>query len=66
MDYAKNDLLLGSQDPFFWFLVPLLGIVSAGVCVIINYGALAIVHFFSVIHSLLSSRPSWIRHDERR
>ncbi|KAI9640275.1 GPI inositol deacylase [Ciborinia camelliae] len=26
----ENDLLVGSQDPFFWFMVPLIGLVCIG------------------------------------
>lgn len=35
-----NDLLLGFHDRFFWFLIPLFGIVSVGVCIAANYVAL--------------------------
>ncbi|KAI9785041.1 MAG: GPI inositol deacylase [Candelina submexicana] len=66
INYERNDLLLGSQDPFFWFLVPLFGLVSVGVCVLVNYGALGIIHVLSAICSLFPFRPSWIRYDERR
>ena len=44
VDYAKNDLLLGSSDPIFWFLVPLFCFISVGVCALLNYAASAIVH----------------------
>lgn len=43
VNYAANDLLLGSQDSFFWFLVPLAGLISIGVCAILNYLVLAII-----------------------
>ena len=66
VDYTKNDLLLGSQDSFFWFLVPLTGLVSVGVCVIVNYIALAVIHILCFIFSILSSRPAWVRNDDRR
>ncbi|KAI9880127.1 MAG: GPI inositol deacylase [Pleopsidium flavum] len=66
VDFTKNDLLLGSQDPFFWFLVPLLGLVSTGVCVIINYAALALIHVMAAIYGLLTARPAWLSNDDRR
>jgi glycosylphosphatidylinositol deacylase len=44
INYAANDLLLGSQDSFFWFLVPLAGLISIGVCAILNYLVLAIIY----------------------
>ncbi|KAL8672292.1 MAG: hypothetical protein Q9168_003235 [Polycauliona sp. 1 TL-2023] len=43
IDYTRNDLLLGSQDPFFWFLVPMFGLLSASFCVLMNYAALGVV-----------------------
>ncbi|KAI9890221.1 MAG: GPI inositol deacylase [Vezdaea aestivalis] len=52
IDYTKNDLLLGSQDPFFWFLVPMLGMVSVGICVALNYTTLVVTHLFSYVFTL--------------
>ena len=49
IDYTKNDLLIGSPDPFFWFLMPFFGIISVGLCIFINYAALAITHAFTSI-----------------
>ncbi|KAI9807690.1 MAG: GPI inositol deacylase [Sarcosagium campestre] len=66
VDYRQNDLLLGSQDAFFWFLVPMFGIVSAGICVLINYAALTLTHIFALLYSFLSARAGWTRYDDRR
>jgi hypothetical protein len=66
VDYAKNDLLLGAQDPFFWFLVPLFGLLAAGMCVVVNYLALAIIFIFCFIYTKLGSTASWFRGDDRR
>ena len=66
IDFTKNDLLVGSQDPFFWFMVPLIGLVCVGACVMINYGALAMTHFFSILYGWLSIKPAWLRNDDRR
>ncbi|KAF2456102.1 PGAP1-like protein-domain-containing protein [Lineolata rhizophorae] len=57
VDYTKNDLLLGSQDPFFWFLVPLFGVVCTGICVAVNYVALLLTHFFALVYSLIRAVP---------
>ncbi|KAL9095228.1 MAG: hypothetical protein Q9165_002484 [Trypethelium subeluteriae] len=54
-DFTQNDLLLGSQDPFFWFLVPLFGLISVGVCVLINYATLIITHGLAFVYSRLWS-----------
>lgn len=51
IDYTKNDLLLGSHDPFFWFLVPMFGILSIGICVLLNYVALLLTYVFAVAYS---------------
>ncbi|KAL8817611.1 MAG: hypothetical protein Q9191_008115 [Dirinaria sp. TL-2023a] len=65
IDYTKNDLLLGSQDPTFWFLVPLAGLISAGVCVLVNYAALGLTYFLSIMYSSLVPRLSWTKGDDR-
>lgn len=58
IDFTKNDLLLGSQDPFFWFLVPLFGLVSVGTCIALNYSLLTLTHIFAVINTKLSKALS--------
>ncbi|KAL2002209.1 hypothetical protein VTN02DRAFT_432 [Thermoascus thermophilus] len=65
VDFTKNDLLLGSQDAFFWFLVPLFGLISIGVCVIVNYVALLILSVFTFLFGLLRSKSGYIRRDDR-
>jgi glycosylphosphatidylinositol deacylase len=57
VNYAINDLLLGSTDPLFWFLIPVFGVISVGLCIAINYAALAITHIFTLIYSKLKSFP---------
>ena len=66
IDYTKNDLLLGSQDPTFWFLVPLSGLLSAGICVLVNYAALGLTYFLSRLNSLLLPKFWWNRTDDGR
>ncbi|KAI9850189.1 MAG: GPI inositol deacylase [Thelocarpon superellum] len=66
MDFTKNDLLLGSQDSFFCFLVPLFGVISVAVCVLVNYAALALLHVTSIIYGAVKSRPGWLRNEDRR
>jgi len=56
INFAQNDLLLGSQDTFFWFLVPLAGLLSIGACVLLNYLVLGLLHFLVLISSLVSQR----------
>lgn len=63
VDYTKNDLLLGSQDPFFWFLGPMFGLLSASFCLMVNYATLVVVCLLQMPLRLLSFRPKWRRHD---
>lgn len=64
VEYATNDLLLGSQDSFFWFLVPLFGLVSIGAVVAVNYALLTVVNVFSPIHQFLFTRTCCFRHSD--
>lgn len=66
INYKKNDLLIGSQDTFFWFLVPFLGIICVGVCVVLNYLALGLTHLFCAIYGWISAHPAWLRNDDKR
>lgn len=66
IDFHQNDLLIGTQDPFFWFLIPVIGLICVGICTVFNYMTLTLVHVLSAAISLLSFRPGWIRNDERR
>jgi GPI inositol-deacylase len=65
VDFTKYDLLLGAQDAFFWFLVPLFGLVSIGACVVINYASLVILTVLSSVYGVLRTRTGYIRRDER-
>ena len=65
INYAANDLLLGSQDSFFWFLVPLAGLISIGVCAVLNYLVLALIYLLSFA-SRLFTRPQEKLDDTRK
>ena len=66
IDFTKNDLLLGSQDSIFWFLVPLFGLISVGACVGINYAALGLTNLFYLPYNYLTARPAWVRVEDIR
>ena len=66
IDFTKNDLLLGSQDPIFWFLVPLFGLISVGACVGINYAALGLTNLFYLPYNYLIARPAWVKMEDIR
>jgi glycosylphosphatidylinositol deacylase len=63
-DNATNELLLGSDDTFFWFLVPLFGLMCIGICVAINYVALLLELVLSSAYSVI--RLSGLRKDESK
>ncbi|KAI1352245.1 PGAP1-like protein-domain-containing protein [Xylaria sp. FL0043] len=50
IDLAQNSLLVGTTDPFFWFLIPMIGIVCIGVCVVLHYIALALISLLSILY----------------
>lgn len=66
VDYTQNDLFLGSSDTFFWFLVPLTGLVSVGACIAVNYIVLAMTYPLSIFYSYLTTKTGYINHDETR
>lgn len=66
VDFRQNDLLAGTQDSFFWFMVPLIGICCVGVCWVMNYLVLIITTILSALYGWASSSPAWVRHDDRR
>ncbi len=66
IDFGDNELLVGTQDPFFWFLIPLIGTICVGVCTALNYVTLALTYVLGYAFALTSIRPGWNRHDDRR
>lgn len=58
-NFGQNDLLTGTNDPFFWFLVPMIGVVCTGVCVVVHYFVLLLVHILSSIYGFSVSRQAW-------
>lgn len=64
VDYDQNDLLLGSQDPAFWFLVPMFGLLSAGICIMLNYMALGVIYLLQVAFRLLMLRSSQLKSEQ--
>lgn len=52
-DFTMNNLLLGSSDPVFWYLIPLFGVMSAGLCVAINYAVLGIERLLALPASFI-------------
>ncbi len=66
VDFHKNDLLVGTRDPFYWFLIPLISVICIGACTAVNYAALALTHVLRLAVSVVCFRPGWARHADRR
>ncbi|TLS28431.1 hypothetical protein PpBr36_01371 [Pyricularia pennisetigena] len=67
VDFYQNDLLIGTRDIFFWFMVPLIGLVSIGACAALNYSFLGLSQLLSFLFGLLKVRFAWRnRHDGYR
>jgi len=64
IDFNVNDLMLGTQDPFLWFLVPLFGVISAGVCIAGNYLITILMHIMAF--ALGWVRGLWRRQEDAR
>ncbi|KAF4547937.1 GPI inositol-deacylase-like protein [Elsinoe fawcettii] len=52
--FTKNELLLGSYDPFFWFLIPLFGVISVGVCIAVNFAIMTVVWLLGFLYRISS------------
>ncbi|TQV96628.1 hypothetical protein V2A60_002986 [Cordyceps javanica] len=58
IDFHRNDLLIGSEDPLFTFMVPLIGLVCIGVCTALHYIILLFSQLFSFVFILFRLRGS--------
>ncbi|RSM08043.1 GPI inositol-deacylase [Fusarium ambrosium] len=54
VDFHRHDILIGTDDPFFWFLVPLIGVVCIGVCTVLHYMTKLLTHIFGLFYGLLN------------
>jgi GPI inositol-deacylase len=64
INFGQNDLLLGSQDTFFWFLVPLAGLLCVGACVLLHYLMLAILHFLVAGSRMINYNNGYVKVDD--
>ncbi|KAF2623319.1 GPI inositol-deacylase-like protein [Macroventuria anomochaeta] len=55
LDDTNHELLLGTDDTFFWFLVPLFGLMCIGICVALNYVTLLLTYVLTTVYALVSS-----------
>lgn len=57
VDFRRNDLLIGTDDQFFWFLIPIIGIVCVGACVVLHFVTLAVTRALASIYGLIKGTP---------
>ncbi|KAI1083593.1 PGAP1-domain-containing protein [Whalleya microplaca] len=66
VDFVRNDLLVGTSDPFFWFLIPMIGIICVGACITLHYIVLVLTWIIGTVYSWISVRPVIQRQEKRR
>lgn len=54
IDFYENASFTGTKDPFFWFINPLIGIISIGVCMSLHYATLLVTHVLGFACSLFT------------
>ncbi|KAF2639697.1 GPI inositol-deacylase [Massarina eburnea CBS 473.64] len=62
--YTDHEMLLGLDDNFFWFLIPLFGLMCVAICVALNYVMVGIIYLIAMVYGLVSS--STLRNDENK
>lgn len=55
MQFPKNDMLIGLQDPFFWFLAPLFAMIAVGITVVLNYMIMATLYAVTKIYTVIDN-----------
>lgn len=58
INFYQNDSFTGTTDPFFWFLTPMIGIVSAGVCVAFHYTTLLVTLSIVFVCGIFTKRTT--------
>lgn len=66
IDFNQNDMLSGTHDPLFWFLVPMIGLICIGVCVVFHYAILFVTYILSAVYGLLTQGASKTQNDRKR
>ncbi|KAF1949044.1 GPI inositol-deacylase-like protein [Byssothecium circinans] len=52
---SDHEMLLGLEDNFFWFLIPLFGLMCVATCVALNYAVVGIIYLSATVYGLVSS-----------
>lgn len=65
LEVNRHDLLVGTEDPFFWFLIPLIGTVCIGVCTVLHYLTVGLTQVLGLLYALLSSLSLRVSREDR-
>ncbi|KIE01081.1 GPI inositol-deacylase, partial [Metarhizium majus ARSEF 297] len=56
--FHRNELLIGTENPSFCLLVPLIGLVCIGVCAVLHYVVLALTRSLGILYAFFSNAPT--------
>jgi hypothetical protein len=56
--FHRNELLIGTENPLFCLLVPLIGVVCIGVCAVLHYITLALTRTLGLVYGFFSKAPT--------
>jgi GPI inositol-deacylase len=66
IELHRNDLLVGLDDPFFWFLTPFIGIICTGVCTVVHFAILGLTCVFAFFYGLFATVAAAFRSESQR
>lgn len=66
IELHRNDLLIGLDDPFFWFLMPIIGITCTGVCTVMHFMVLSVTCALAVLYGLFATLATSLRSESQR
>ncbi|CAI6330795.1 unnamed protein product [Periconia digitata] len=62
---TDHELLLGLRDSFFWFLIPLFGLMCVAMCIAFNYAVTSLIYLLALVYGLFSPRTTRTDDDKR-
>lgn len=65
-EFHRNELLIGTENPAFCLLVPLLGVVCIGVCAVLHYTVLALTQILGILYGCCSSNSTTAAESRKR
>ncbi|KHN97858.1 GPI inositol-deacylase [Metarhizium album ARSEF 1941] len=55
--FHRNELLIGTENPSFCLLVPLIGLVCIGVCAVLHYIVLGLTRTLGILYAFFTNGP---------